>query len=316
MVEVIPADDKTDTVLEMPRQGPEKPDSTLPEVVLPDPKTLDPIQPNIESESIPKLQVYTPSSMLLKGQWEAKIFQQVYSQTHFFDGQGKPRPQNARSSYYSGIASILFGWKPWLNFGAELWLRSTRIDAESSSPFNVLTFQSGPNSRTSISTVGPKLKFQPFAKHNGLSIQTSLLFPIGKDLEGRLGNQPYVATENLVWWTQIYYSKRLKRHWMLFAEGDIYAEFNTKSVSQGNKSTVAIPLSVFMSYFPTKHITIFAMNQVWPTGNSIWYQAGIGGKLRLTNALELELMYGRFLAGIAAAGQANAFNLGVRFVKW
>jgi hypothetical protein len=309
-----------DTLEVMPPQGPQdKPISQpLPADTLATALVEDTLgeQASTLTAFPPKLQRYTASSMLLWGQWEAKYFQQIYSQTHYFDGNGKPQPQNARSTYYSGIASFTLGLKTWLNFGMEAWLRSVRIDQPSASPFAILGFQSGPNSRTALGAIGPKVKIQPLRAVNGFSIQSALLIPVGRDLEGVQSGRPFLATQNLQWWTQFYFTQQLSNHWQLFAEVDAYASLLTRASAPGQVSTFALPVSVYLSYFPSNRVTVYVMNQVWPTTSSVWYQAGIGGKLRFTEQLEVEMMYGRFLAGIATAGQANAFNLGVRFVKW
>ncbi len=316
----VPTLDTAATIIEeMPPQGPVKLDSiTSPDIFHIDNgenEQMPEMHLNLEPP-IPRLQRYNASSMLNWGQWEAKYFQQIYSQTHYFDAQGKAQPQNARSTYYSGIASVTLGCKRWFNFGVEAWLRSVRIDATDASPFKVLSFQSGPNSRTALSAVGPKFRFQPFSKFNGFSVQTALLIPVGKEMEADSRNRPYLATENLQWWTQFYYSLSIKSHWLLFAQLDAFASLNTGGKEQTQASSFALPASVYISYFPTRHITFYAYNQLWPTVSTIWYQAGLGAKVRFTEGLELECSYGRFLAGIDAAGPANAFNLGLRFVKW
>ncbi len=323
-LQMLPPMDTTQAeVIEMPLQGPNQRDTKADPILVPHaeiPEQLQDSQPTVNVEIMPllppRLQRFTPSSMLDWGQWEAKLFQQVYSQTRYFDMQGKPQAQGNLSSYYSGIASITLGCNRWFNFGAEAWLRSVRIDAPDASPFKVLGFQSGPNSRTALSAIGPKLKFQPFAHQPGFSLQTALLIPVGRQMEANSRNQPYLATENLQWWTQFYYTWNFARRWMLFAQLDAYAALNTGGKEQTQPSSFALPASVYLSCFPSPRFTVYAYNQVWPTVSTVWYQAGMGGKYRIAEGLELEASYGRFLAGIGAAGQANAFNLGIRFVKW
>ncbi len=317
---MLPPLDTATVIEEMPKQGPEKADSVTAALHEPPQGEVHAITQLDSVAIVPsrgyRLQLFTPSSMLLWGQAEAKIYQQVYSQTHYFDAQGHPQPQNGRSTYYTGIASLMLGFKPWFNFGAEVWLRSVRLDAENSSPFQVLSFQSGPNSRSALSAIGPKLKFQPFKRLNGFAVQTSLLIPVGKDMEANNRAQPYLATENLQWWTQCYYTHRLSQRWQLFGEVDAYAAINTGGREQTQASSFALPTSLYINYFPTSRITVYAFNQVWPTISTVWFQAGVGGKMRISQRLDLDFMYGRFLAGINVAGQANAFNLGIRCVKW
>jgi hypothetical protein len=254
--------------------------------------------------------------MLAWGEWEARYYQQIYTQSHYFDAQGKARPQGSRSSYYTGIASINLGCKPWINFGVDLWIRAVRIDDQDASPFHFFSFGPAIASRAGIAAIAPKVKIQPFKKRNGLTFQSAVLLPLARDLEGAQSGRPYLATQNLVAWTQVYFTQNIGLHGQIFAEADLYASINTGRANQHQPSSLALPISVYGSYFFTQRLTCYLMNQVWPTSNSIWYQAGVGAKYRFSEGFELELMYGRFLAGVNAAGQANALNLGARLVKW
>jgi hypothetical protein len=265
----------------------------------------------------PRLQLYTPSSLFDLGQFEVKFFQQLYSQTRFWNGEGNAVDQGNRSNYYSGIGNVLFGINKRINLGVDFWIQSVYIDPEEKSPFRLFTFPGAPNGRTALTAIGPKVKFQPFPGLNGFTVQSSFLFPTASDPEGRSNGLPYLATENYLSWTQIFYTHNFSSRFQLFTELDLYWNINR---GEGN-GFFATPASVFLSYFPTKKITVYVMNQFWPTWggsffSSYWYQAGIGGKVQLGRSLDLELSYGRFLVGRNAAGPAQAFNLGLRFVKW
>jgi hypothetical protein len=264
-----------------------------------------------------RLQLFTPSSLYECGQFEFKFFQQLYTQTRYFGPVGTAIDQNNRSSYYSGIGNLLVGINRRFNAGVDFWVRSVLIDDENRSPFRLFTFPGAPGGRTALTAIGPKIKFQPFPGLNGFTLQSSFLFPVASDPEGRNNGLPYLATENYLSWTQIFYTHNFSSQFQLFSEIDLYWDINR---GEGNGS-FSNPVSVFFSYFPTPRITFYAMNQFWPTwGESLfsswWYQAGLGGKIQLGRNVDIELMYGRFLAGRNAAGPAQAFNLGVRVVKW
>ena len=316
-------------VQEMPQQGPSSKEARVEEseeskidLMMGDrhTETIAVPEDEIVPEEEPNLQLYTPSSMLSWGQFEAKFFQQLYTQTHFFDPNGEAVPQNARTTYYSGIFNLVFGYSSRFNFGVDAWLQSVLIDAESSSPFQLFSFQSSPFSRTALTAVGPKIKYQPIPKLNGLTLQSSFLFPIAKDPQGRTNGRPYLATENMLWWTQIFYTHMLANKLQLFTELDAYWSIN-RGVHPSGSGSFSTPASLFLSYFPTNRITVYGMNQFWGTlgedvFSSWWYQVGVGAKYRIADGFDLEFMYGRFLAGRAAAGQATALNFGVRFVHW
>jgi hypothetical protein len=258
--------------------------------------------------------------MLRKGQMELKFFQQLYSQTHFFDSEGNRQPQGARSNYYSGIFNLVLGYNSRINFGFDAWLQSVLIDSRQGSPFKLFQIPRQEPGRTALTALGPKIKWQPFQKLNGLTLQSVFLFPMAKDLPGRSNGEPYLASDNFLWWTQGFYTHLFGRKWMLFAEVDIYWNINRR-LHPSASGFIASPASAFLNFFPNGRITLYAMNQFWPSyGNrffsSWWYQVGLGGKYRISKSLDLELMYGRFVAGRSAAGPAQAFNLGLRFVKW
>lgn len=278
------------------------------------------VEDEIELEDEPRLQFYTPSSLLNWGQFEVKYFSQIYTQNRFFDANGETQDQGSRATYYSGIGNVTLGFNRRINFGFDFWLQSVLIGDMDSSPFRILSFPSEQNARTALTTIGPKIKFQPLPSVNGLTLQSSFLIPIASDPEGKANGRPFLATQNFLWWTQIFYTKNFSEQLQLFTELDVYWNMrrNTENPSNG---FLALPMSAFFSYFPTRKITFYVMNQFWPTlGDNLfsayWYQVGIGGKYQFTKSIDLELSAGKFLFGRNSAGPANTFNLGLRFVKW
>lgn len=267
-----------------------------------------------------RLQLYTPSSLLSWGQYEVKFFQQLYTQTEFFDGEGNSIPQGGRSNFYSGIFNFTLGYNQRVNFGFDAWVQGASIDPESGSPFKIFSFPGGNQGRFLLSAIGPKVKWQPFRRLNNFTLQSSLLLPVARDPEGRENNRPFVATQNHLWWTQIFYTWNFHRQLQLFAEIDLYWNIDRRFDFQ-QSGFFATPASVFFSYFPTNKATLYVNSQFWPTlgeglVSSWWYQAGIGGKYQVSKGIDLEASVGRFLAGRGSAGPATTYNFGVRFVKW
>ena len=90
-----------------------------------------------------------------------------------------------------------------------------------------------------------------------------------------------------------------------------------------------LPASVFLSYFPTKRITFYAMTQhVHRYTNNIdpdnpivtdwvvpmnYTASGVGFKYQVLSNLNIELLYTNFWRG-RNSGLGNTFNLGIKFL--
>lgn len=266
------------------------------------------------------LQLYTPSSLLDWGQFDVKFFSQLYTQTQFWDAEGNAMDQNNRTNYYSGIFNFVIGYNKTVNFGFDAWLQSVYIDDSIGSPFGLFTRPSGNNARTALTAIGPKVKWQPFKRVSDFTIQSSLLLPVAKDPEGRNNGLPFLATQNILWWTQVFYTYNFSTQFQLFAEVDLYWNID-RQLKFDQSGFVAMPTSAFFSYFPTSKATVYVNTQFWPVlGENVvsnwWWMAGVGGKYQLSKSFDVEVSYGRFLVGRGTAGPARTFNLGLRFVKW
>ena len=90
-----------------------------------------------------------------------------------------------------------------------------------------------------------------------------------------------------------------------------------------------LPASVFLSYFPTRKITIYAMtqhvhrftNDIAPQDPTVtdwvipanYTASGLGFKYQVLPNLNLELLYTNFWRG-QNSGLGNTFNLGIKFL--
>lgn len=264
-------------------------------------------------------QDYTPSVLYTKGQWEYKFFNNLYSQTKGYDANGNKIKFNNRGSYFSSINQVLFGVNSRLNIGLDFWIKSVRIDDTTSSPFKLLSFESGSNSRTALSGVGPKIKFMPFKKLSHLSVQTTFLFPIAKDQEGSSNGKPYLSADSYISITQIFYDQAIGKKFQLFFQLAPWIYMKQKQVSGVNRFSVSSPADIFLSYFPTKRITLYFQQEFWPnfgsTGISSWFrQEGIGAKYQLIKGkLEAEASYTYFSMG-RSAGAGSTYNFGLRLM--
>jgi len=201
----------------------------------------------------------------------------------------------------------------------------------------VLRFDKTPNSRTALTSIGPKIKFQPIKNISNFSIQSAFWIPVAEDLESieELDDYPWIDYHMFAWWTQFFYDKTFGTHWQLFAETDLLFRFKSK---KGNTPThVDIPVSLFVSWFPGRKMTIYYQLQYSPRFQleksfqdggdgdeqvpavepfdliSDFAHTGFGIKYQLTGNLNLEASTTYFFTSMNG-GAGSTYNLGVRFI--
>ncbi len=176
---------------------------------------------------------------------------------------------------------------------------------------------------------GPKIKIAPFRSLRRLSIQSTLLFPLADDLEGRSddADKPFLflETDKTLWLSQIFYDLPLNEKMQLFFQQAFWYNFVRDSFREND--FLQTQTSVFYSYFPTDRWTLYAMTEFFPTHyndqeqraqfvNNYFVQSGIGTKFQLVpNAIELEFLYTNFWLGSEGAGAGETFNLGLRLIR-
>ena len=269
-----------------------------------------------ETDDTRSLQEYTPSVLINEGQFEYKLFNNLYTQTQFFDESGSKKDAGERSSYFSSILNINYGISSNFTIGAEVWYKSVKIDDVNSSPFNVLMFTNSTTARSALSSVGPMIKFNPVKKWSHLSIQSTFLVNILSDPESKNLDQPFLDNNRHQWITKIYHDKIFANNFQIFTQLSTWVNID-KELSNENMG-VAIPLDVFLSYFATPKLTAYWQNQIWPSFggdglDSYFYQTGGGLKYLFWPNVELELLYTKFLFG-ENSGAGETYNLGIRIL--
>ncbi len=281
-------------------------------------------------KGVSNIQAYTPSVLLKKGQFETQLFNNIYTQNAFRGSDGKRVKLGSRDTYYTALFYFLIGItsKRNLNIGIDANFKSVRIDPNpNSSLFKVLKFHNDSISRTTITSLGPKVKLQPIKKWSGFSIQSAFWFPVTNDLESDSLNQPWLSYNRYTWWNQFFLDKKIGVKWRLFSEADLLfriAKSNKKYHNQvAKKSILSTPISSFLSYFPSNKSTIYSMIQIAPSfefdrnnflPSSAYAQVGIGGKYQLSESLNVELLLSNFFASING-GAGSTVNLGLRYLK-
>lgn len=295
-------------------------------------------QPFDPTKSISNVQAYTPSVLLKKNQFEVQFFNNLYTQTAYRDNKKELIDLKERASYYGGLIQFNYGVSKSsrINVGIDINLKSVRIDTnETKSAFNLFRFENTIYQRTALASLGPKIKISPFKRQTHFSIQSAFWIPVAKDLEADTIKKPWLDYNRYTWWNQFFFDKSIRKKFQIFTEADLlfrFAKDSTKYAFNKKKtSSLSTPVSLFLSYFPTKKSTLYGMIQYAPTFGSItldnngvptkfyyvssfYSQFGFGGKYQLTSHLSVELLYTNFFASMNG-GAGVTYNLGIKYLR-
>lgn len=261
---------------------------------------------------------YTPSLLLSKGQTEIKVFNNLYTQTSFYDTDGEKQDLNERSTYFTSITQVLMGVSPRVNVGYMVFLRSVRLDKPESGPFSVLRFENNLKSRSVVNFAGPTIRFAPFVRNEHISFQSTFLMPMVDDQEGLKNGGPFVDFDKQYWWTQVFYDKILPNNFVLFLEADLIVRIDKAEPLK--QSFVYNPLKVFFGRFMGSNWGIYAMAEWAPFWGdkdllaAYYMQTGAGIKYQVLKNLELEAVYTLFPTG-KNSGAGETYNFGLRFLR-
>jgi hypothetical protein len=278
-------------------------------------------QDDLDSEKS-NIQTYTPSKLLNKGDWDFKIFNNLYTQTKF-DERGVKKT-GVRQNFFTTTIETYTGVSESsrLNIGFILNIKSNTFDKSATSVFSY-----GNNkidSRSGLSNIGVSVKFQPFKKVSNFSLQSTFYIPVFKDAPGF-----YLDKRSYVFENRFFYDKTFGRgKYQFFAELDLVYNFGEKSAdasldeNSGERfanNSLGVPVSVFLSYFLSDNFTVYINSQhyeLFDLGNNFtqnYTLLGFGGKYQLNDSLNLEMSYGNFVRG-RDNGLGQTFNLGLRYL--
>jgi hypothetical protein len=276
-------------------------------------------EPDSTSERI-NLQAYTPSVLMNKGQWELKLFNNLYTQKRGFDAEGGRVDYGSQDTYNTLLIQTLFGFKPRISVGVDAWVKSVRIGDPGTSPLDVFDGGDPARGRTAMSGIGPKVKLTPFNKVPKLAVQSTLLVPVAPDQEGRSNGRPFLSSDSYLWITQVFYDLRITDRVQVFAQVAPWVSYRTRPFPDGSsRFSLSTPATVFLSWFPTPRLSLSVQQEYWPTwgdsGVSAWFrQEGLAAKFQVVpGVLELEASYTVFSNG-RNAGAGSTFNVGLRFL--
>ena len=247
---------------------------------------------------------------------DIKIFNNLYTQTAFFNDSGKRTDGGRRDTYFTSIISINIGYKPTLNFGLDLYPKAVRVGSSDSSPFDVLQFTTDNQSRTALAAIAPKVKFTPFKKVPGLAFQSSLYIPVSSDLEGAQSGRPFLDFDDPQIWTQAFYDLSLNPSLLVYLEGGVFFRYDNTGTNAA--SEWVFPTKAILNYFATPRWTLYGVTEVTPFWNknfgSLYTQVGAGIKFLVAPRFEIEMLATTFPLGVNK-GAGQTYNFGFRFIR-
>ncbi len=274
----------------------------------------------IESSQLSNVQAFTPSVLLKKGQFEVNNLNNLYTQTAIRDRAGDEVALPETQTFLTNLFQISYGISEnsRINVGLDFMINSAYYDSEQNSPLNLFSPGDG-FSRVALSGIGPRIKFTPFPKITGLSVQSTFFFPVAGNLE----SPRFTAHDRFTWMTQFFYDHAFSSKFRLFLEADFLYRIKR---NENQLNFFRTPVTGVLSYFPEENTTLFFLLQHSPAfGNATngfdtafgqlrWFtQYGIGGKYQLSSKLGLEISYSDFFLS-RGDGAGNAYNLGFRYI--
>ncbi|WP_282123684.1 hypothetical protein [Algibacter mikhailovii] len=285
-------------------------------------------EPEVKKSNI---QTYTPSKLLKKGQWDIKFFNGLYTETERTDS-GSSSVSIERQSFFTNTTEVYTGISEnsRINIGFVFQIRSNTFNGANT--LDVFKFENDlVNSRSGFTTLAPSIRVQPFRSIPTFSFTSSVYFPLFKDeaFPGENNDPAYLDKRSVFWETKFFFDKTFGGNkWQIFTEADFGfnfgeksadADFNTSNVTERfANNSLFLPLSAFLSYFPSSKSTVFVNAQqafLIDLGNNFeqnYTQLGLGGKYQITQVLNIELSYNKFVRGNNFQGLGETFSLGLR----
>lgn len=267
------------------------------------------------------LQAFTPSTLFSPGEYEASLYNSLYTQNQSRGLKGNLINNGVSQAFYNSQFQVTTGIKkfPKINFGVEVNFTSARYGSEKDNAPTDFFKGDKSFSRSLISSVGPRIKFNVTKKIPRLSVQSTFLIPLSDKLE----KGGFVAHRRYTWFTQFFFDKNITKKVQLFLEADLLYRIKIDQ----KRNFIRTPLSAFLSYFPTSKSTIFIFGQYSPRFQNLeisaekefglvqWFtQVGMGAKYQLTTKLAAELSYSKFVAG-RLEGAGYSVNIGLRYIN-
>jgi len=254
------------------------------------------------------IQTYTPSKLLNKGQWDIKFFNNLYTEVEFADSNGDKQSKN-RENYFTATLEAFTGISDnnRFNIGAIIEYRSNTFNDRQA--LSVFSLKESNSDRKGLSSIAPAVKFQPIESVSNFSIQSAIHIPLHSDAEeGLFLDQSAWTFQNRFFYDYTFTGNK----WQLFTE--LNTEYNFGDEASFANKTFTLAPGVFMSYFPSNKTTVLGFvqhAQRFGDFTQDYTALGLGGKYQLTELLNLEVLYSKFVRG-TDSGLGQSFNLGLR----
>lgn len=282
---------------------------------------------NQEESNGTVIQTLTPSKLIGKGQYDIKLFNNLYTQTKFANNNGDVTKNLPRETFFTSILEAYTGISDnnRVNIGVILEFRSNVIGDRNA--LDVFKFDSDVNTaRSGIASIAPAIKFVPFKKLNNFSILSSFSIPLFKN---EFENNVFFDQKGFTWQNRFFYDYTFGgNYFQLFTELNSELNFGKELVfgDNGNSlqgsfanNSLRLTPAVIISYFPSSKFTVLSLVQyskLLDLGNNFeqnYTAVGGGAKYQLTDALNIEILYTNFVSG-KETGLGQTFNLGARLV--
>lgn len=261
------------------------------------------------------IQIFTPSKLMAKGQWDVKFFNNLYTETKDLFGPNGTKQDIPRGNFFTSTLDIFTGISDSdrLNIGLLLEYRSNTVGGQSAT--SVFSFADNNQARNGLSSFAPALKWQPLKGVGNFSVQSAFHIPIiseETDVNGVFLDQTAFTFQN-----RFFYDYTLPSgDWQLFTE--LNTEYNFGEEESFANDTFVLAPGVFMSYFPSSKSTILGFVQHFQriglndeAFEQDFTSLGLGAKYQLTDVYNLEVLYSKFIRG-TATGLGQSFNIGLR----
>lgn len=270
------------------------------------------------ADSGSNIQNLTPSKLIGQGQWDIKLFNNLYTQNEstFASEDG------IRQNFFTSTLEIFLGVSDTkrVNLGLITEYRANGRD---------FLVNGGTERRNTsgLTSIAPSIKVVPFSKVGNFSILSSFSIPLISQEED--DNGVFLDQNGFTWQNRFFYDYTFPgKKWQLFSEINSEYNFGKDAVENANGITVEgsfannslrLTPGVFLSYFPSSKFTVLALAQhteLIDLGNEFsqnFTALGGGAKYQLTPELNIEALYTNFVRG-RDTGLGETFNIGLRAV--
>ncbi|SNR17546.1 hypothetical protein [Tenacibaculum jejuense] len=267
-----------------------------------------------QEEEKNNLQVFTPSKLLNKGQWDIKWFNGLYTQTRETGQNNSEGSDVARSNFFTSTLEVFTGISDnnRINVGAIVEFRSNTFGGRQA--LSVFSLEDTPTNRVGFSSIAPSVKIQPFENVGNFSIQSAIHIPLlgsgdESNPDGGFLDQTAWSFQNRFFYDYTFPSGK----WQLFTELNTEYGFGDDK-SFANNTFLVVP-GAFISYFPTQKATVLAFAQHSERFGDFEQDntsLGFGGKYQLTDVINLEVLYSNIVRGFNFQGLGETYSFGIR----